>query len=188
MQEQQPEDLTELIRRASAGDEEAAARVLDATYAELRRHGRMLMRSQAPWHTLEADALLNEAYLKVARNGKEDWESRGHFIAVMSRAMRQHLIDYGKRKQAAKRGGDARRVPLSGLLIPFQDRAVDLLTLHEALERLAEIDPGAARVVDLKFFVGLSMSEVAQSLDIHERTATREWTFASTWLRGEVQR
>jgi len=178
--------LTVLLRRAAEGDSAAANAAYHAVYADLRRNARSLMRGQADDHTLDAEGLLHEAYLKVSRSGKADWKSRGHFLATMSRAMRQYLLDHAKHKRAQKRGGERQRVPLTGVLLSFESRVVDVLTLHVALTALERLDPDAARVIELTYFVGLSAKETGAAIGISSRSVERELQFARTWLLGEI--
>lgn len=178
--------LTSLLQRACEGDRTAANAAYQAVYGELRRNARHLMRAQPGDHTLDAEGLLHEAYLKVSRSEKTDWQNRGHFLAVMSRAMRQYLIDYARQKHAAKRGGSRKRVPLTGVVLRFEDRIVDVMALHDALTELERLDPDAARVLELTYFVGLTAAEVATSMATSVRTVERELQFARTWLVGEI--
>ncbi len=180
--------ITALLQRASVGDRQAGDLAFAALYDELRRNARAIMRSQVPHHTLDAESLLHEAYVKVSRNGKADWASRGHFLAVMSRAMRQFLIDYAKQKHRKKRGGGAKRVPLTGIIVKFEDLQADVMDIHEAIERLRRQDPEAARAVELQYFVGLKVAEIAEALGVATRSLERDLNYARTWLRGELAR
>jgi RNA polymerase sigma factor (TIGR02999 family) len=181
-------DLTELLRRASAGDGAAAGAAYEAVYGELRRIARRLMRNEPVHHTLDAEGLLHEAYLKVANAGAKDWADRGHFLAVMSRAMRQHLVDYARHKGSVKGGGGQHRVPLTGIVLKFEMRAVDLMTLDEALSKLDAAYPETAQVVELTFFVGLNADEVAAAVGSSARTVVRELKFARTFLEAEFDK
>lgn len=180
--------LTDLLRRASAGDRGAADAALAAVYEELKRSARRLMRDQPKHHVLEPECLLHEAYLKVQAAGAKDWANRGHFIAVMARAMRQHLIDHARHEQRQKCGGALKRVPLTGILLTFENRVLDLLTLADALEKLASEHPDSADVIELTYFAGLSAGEVAAALGIAPRTVVRELKFARAWLEAEFSR
>jgi RNA polymerase sigma factor (TIGR02999 family) len=188
MSTQPRDDLTLLLRRAGEGDPDAANAAFEAVYGELRCNARSLMRSQPVHHTLDAEGLLHEAYIKVSRNGKADWKSRSHFLAVMSCAMRQYLIDHANAKRRLKRGGDHDRVPLTGILLPFENRTVDLLSLHEALASLEKMDADAARTIELTYFVGLEAKEVAQATGQSVRTVQRDLKFGRTWVLGELSR
>lgn len=179
-------NLTELLRRANAGDREAANEAFASVFGELRRAAQRLMRGQGQ-HTLDPDGLVNEAYLRVASGAAKEWENRGHFLAVMATAMRHYLIDHVRGRDAEKRGGGMRREPLTGIGVEYEDRTLDLLTLHEALEKFRAAYPESATVVELTYFLGLTANEVAESVDISPRTVVRELAFAKAWLRGELE-
>lgn len=176
--------LTEVLRAASNGDHEAMERALDSLYPELRRIARKLMQSQPSHHTLDPEGLIHEAFLKVSVGGRSDWESRGHYLAVMSRAMRQCLVDHARRANRDKRGGDRARVPLTGLNLRFEDLTVDLLTLDEAIEAFRAVDPEGTRVLELTYFAGLTAVEVANAVESSRRTVQRNLEYARTWIRG----
>lgn len=180
--------LTELLRRACAGDREAANQAYESVYGELCRNARRLLRSEPQFHTLDPEGLLHEAYLKLMHSGNADFSNRGHFLAVMSCAMRQHLIDHAKEKKALKRGGAQKRLPLTGIVLTFDERPVDLLALHEALTAFALTYPDEAQVVELTYFLGLTADEVAAALGTSRRTVSRDLQFARTWLAGELSR
>jgi RNA polymerase sigma factor (TIGR02999 family) len=179
-------DLTELLRRASGGDGSAANAAYEAVYGELRRIARRLRQNQPVDHTLDAEGLLHEAYLKVADAGAKDWAHRGHFLAVMSRAMRQHLIDYARHKGSAKAGGDQNRVPLTGIIRNFESREIDLVAFDEILAKLAAAYPETAQVFELTYFVGLTADEVAAAMGVSVRTVGRELKFARASLEAEL--
>ncbi len=181
-------DLTELLRRASSGDRCAADAAYDAVYGELRRVARRLMRNEPVHHTLDAEGLLHEAYLKVAAAGTKEWAHRGHFLAVMSLAMRQHLIDYARHKGSVKAGAGQAHVPLTGIALTFESRVVDLMTLDEALKKLAAAYPESAQAIELTFFVGLNADEVAAAMGVSARTVVRELKFARAFLAAEFGR
>src|SRR5262249_4603176 len=145
-----------------------------------------LMRRQPANHTLQATALLHEAYLKVARRRDVAWAGRGHFLAVAAHAMRCVLIDHARGKARGKRKRGGVRVPIEALLLPHEDRAPELLALDEALTRLEKIDPRAARVVELRYFGGLTAAQAAELLGVASRTVEREWEHARAWLAKEI--
>jgi RNA polymerase sigma-70 factor (ECF subfamily) len=178
-------DVTALLNLASAGDPDAETRLFNLLYEELHRQARACMRRQPRGHTLQATALLNEAYFRIARHRHVRWESRGHFLSVAARAMRCVLVDHARTKGRTKRGDGRRRVPLDSDLIG-QDAAPSILDLDDAIRRLAEHDARAARVVELMFFGGLTAAETARVLDVGLRTVERDWEYARAWLRREL--
>ena len=179
------QELTELLCRAGQGDRGAADRAIEALYEELRRNARILMRSR-PHQTLDASAVLHEAWMKVHAAGKTDWESRGHFLAVMSRAMRQVLLDDAKRKRRVRHGGELQRVPLSGILLRLGDADVTMDAVHAAIEAVGRQDPSAARIIELTYFVGLTGAECASALGVASSTVERELKWARTLLKSEL--
>ncbi|MEM7244542.1 MAG: ECF-type sigma factor [Acidobacteriota bacterium] len=182
-------DLTELLRRGSEGDRAAANEAFEALYGNLRRNAGAIMRRHSPGpQTLDTDGVVNEAYLKVTANGKSDWENRGHFMAVMSTAMRQVLLDAAKKKRRERHGGHLNRVDLSGILFQLEDRSLDLDEVHEALAAIRKDYEKSARVLELTYFVGLTAKESAEALEISESTIVRELKFARTLLRDELRR
>ncbi len=180
-------DITRILSDVARGDAHAAGRLLPLVYEQLRKLAGARMAEESPGHTLSATALVHEAYLRLV--GPEDaarWDNRGHFFAAAALAMRRILVEAARRKQRQKHGGDRRRVSLeaaeSAVLAPSED----LLALDEALTRLTDHDPIKAEVVKLRFFAGLTMPEVARSLNISLATAERHWTYARTWLYAEL--
>jgi len=173
-----------------SGPEDAAGGGLleDEVYRELRAIAGNIFREQAAGHTLQPTALVHEAWLKLASSeGSPAWQSRSHFLAVASKAMRQILIDHHRRRSAHKRGGEGReRITLSGLAIGAATPEIDLLALEEALEKLAELDPRTARVVELRFFGGLTVEEIAEALGVGTTTVEGEWRHARAWLTREL--
>lgn len=185
-------DVTELLRDASRGSREAFDQLLPLVYDELRRtaHGRL--RSERAGHTLDTTGLVHEAWLRLVDQTRTEWQSRAHFFAVASDAMRRILIDYARRSLASKRGAGAQRVPLDdamdhdALLVMPDEQADELLALDEAMARLAVFNPQGAQVVQYRFFGGLTTDEIGAVLGISERTARRAWTVARAWLRREL--
>jgi RNA polymerase sigma factor (TIGR02999 family) len=175
--------LTALVRRTQQGDRAAANELFLLVHGELHAVARRLMQGQPPGHTLQASALVNEAYLRVFQ---QEWKDRDHFLAVAAQAMRWVLVDHARTKRCAKRERGAERVPLEGLMELYEERSLDLVALDEALDRLAQRDPGLVRLVELRFFGGLSMEDAARTLSIPLRTAQREWATARAWLRKEL--
>jgi len=181
--------VTVLLRRWSAGDVAALDALLPAVQDELRRLARAYMRREREGHTLEPAALVNEAYIRLVDQHDVRWASRGHFFAIAAQAMRRVLVDHARGHGAAKRGGGAERVTLSGIAAGEAERVdVDVLWLHEALERLARLDERQARVVELRYFAGMSVEEVAEVLGISPATVKREWSTARLWLAHALQK
>lgn len=175
--------VTVLLRRWSAGDAGALDALLPAVQDELRRLARSYMRRERDGHTLEPTALVNEAYLRLVDQRDVRWASRGHFFAIAAQAMRRVLVDHARGHVAAKRGGGAERVTLSGLPDARADRpTIDVLWLNDALEQLASLDARQAQVVELRYFAGMSVEEVAEVLEISPATVKREWATARLWL------
>ena len=177
--------VTELLRAMAGGDHEAEERVVALLYDHLRQRAAAYMADQRPGHVLRATALVHEAYVKLARAPRFEWESRGQFTAAAARAMRQVLVDHARAAGARKRsGGD--RVPLDDFVAVFERSSGGLLDLHAALDELGAEDPRAARVVELRFFAGLSMPEIADMVGLSQPTVERDWAFARAWLRRRL--
>jgi RNA polymerase sigma factor (TIGR02999 family) len=172
----------------SAAREEAAAELLPAVYDELRRLAQTYMTRERGEHSLQATGLVHEAYLRLVRQDRVSWRGRRHFFAVAAQVMRRLLVDHARRRRSHKRGGDWQRVTLEGLgpLLGHQLAEEELLALDRALERLAALDPRQAEVVELRFFAGLEVAEVAATLGVSKRTVEGEWTHARAWLRREL--
>jgi RNA polymerase sigma factor (TIGR02999 family) len=186
-------EITGLLHQAAQGNRAAFDQVLPLVYEELNRLARAKLRFERPGHTLNTTALVHEAYLKLVDQTHAQWQNRQQFFAVASEAMRRILIDYAKRRAAAKRGGtmhrvtveEAERIPENAELMSG-DQATELIALDEALDRLAGFNPEGARIVQFRFFTGLSNDEVADVLGSSERTIRRSWTVAKAWLRREL--
>ncbi len=155
-------------------------------YAELRRVAHRYMRDERPNHPLQTTALVHEAYLRLIDVNRVDWESRNHFFAVSAQMMRRILVEAARRRNADKRGGDVSHVALDEALVPAAERDADLVALDEALDRLAALDARKARVVELRYFAGLSVAETAQVLGISEETVLRDWRMAKLWLLRDI--
>lgn len=183
-----PSDVTQLLVAWGAGDVSAAERLVPAVYAELRRQAARAMRREGE-HTLQTTALVHEAYLRLVDQRRVVWRSRAHFFGVAAQLMRRILVDYARGRHAAKRGGGLQRLTLAdedaATAAPVDDGA-DVIALHEALERLAVIDPTQARLVELRYFGGLNIEETAEALDVSPATVKREWAIARAWLRREL--
>ena len=179
-------DVTRILSAIESGDREAADRLLVIVYNELRRLAAQLLARESPGQTLQATALVHEAYLRLVGSGKEGYEGRRHFFAAAAEAMRRVLVENARRKRGPRRGGTRRRVYLSEADIADQERSDELLALDEALGRLAEEDASAAELVKLRYFAGMTASEAAMALGVSLRTANRLWAYARAWLRDAV--
>ncbi len=178
-------DVTRLLQAWSDGDPAALDELLPVVYRELHHQAERFMRNQSPGHTLQATALVNEAYLRLAGREPIEWKSRAHFFGVAAKAMRSILVDHARARLASKRGGGVAQVTLADA-----DRSggepVEVLELDETLKRLAELDPRKASLVELRWFGGLSIEEAAEVLSVSTATAKREWRTARAWLRREL--
>jgi RNA polymerase sigma factor (TIGR02999 family) len=187
-----PEAITEALSAFRNGAPDAMDRLAPLVYEHLKRIARRQLRAEPVGHTLSTTALVHEAYLKLVNQTRAEWQDRGHFFAVASGAMRRILVDYARRYRAERRGGDdgapAQPVPLDDTEIPVAERAEALIALDEALERLGRLDPQQARVVECRFFGGLTEAETAAALGISQRTVAREWVTARGWLYQELRR
>jgi len=182
-------DITRLLNAIQDGDPVAEEELLNLVYGELRRLAAAKMAAEPPGHTLQATALVHEAWLKISNKAGQQWENRRHFFAVAAEAMRRILIDRARRRRRIKHGGNHQRVDFEGVEIAAPASGDDdkLLEIHEALNALSAEDPGKAEVVKLRFFVGLTAEETAKVLGITVRTVERHWAFARTWLYQRVQ-
>ena len=188
VEHQPPSEVSLLLQGWRNGDRTALDALLPLVYKELRRLARFQLRQERPNHTLQSAALVNEAYLRLVGLNAPKWESRTHFFAIAAQLMRQILVDYARRHRAAKRGGDVRRVSVSDAAATAQTTDFDVLALDEALHSLANIDPRQSRVVELRFFAGLSLDEIAKVLDVGPATVQRDWMAARAWLYREMSR
>ena len=180
-------DITLLLRRMRDGDRVAETELLDALYPELYGRADRMMRGQPADHTLEATALVHEAYLRLLGPNCEAYNDRRHFLAVAAKAMRSVLVDHSRRKDRKKRRAPGKRLELDPLTIGCDDHVFDVLALHEALERLVDFDPTMARAVELRFFGGLSLEECAEVLGMARRTFERHWQVTRAWLYAELK-
>jgi RNA polymerase sigma factor, sigma-70 family/RNA polymerase sigma factor, TIGR02999 family len=182
-----PDDsITGLLTELRKGNRDVESRLVSRIYDELRRVAAGYMRRERPNHTLQATALVNEAYLRLMQTPQIPWENRAHFLAIAARLMRQVLVDHARAHGAGKRGRGQQQVTLDELAIGSQDQPVDILALHEALDRLAAFDPRQSRIVELHFFGGLPLEEIAFVLDVSRRTVERDWRMARAWLRMKL--
>lgn len=179
--------VTELLGKWSQGDQAALAELTPLVYGELRRLAHREMGAERPDHTLQATALANEAYLRLADQNNPRWQNRAHFFAVAARAMRQILVSYARGQRSQKRGGGALKVELDEAALVSPEESKEIIDLHEALERLATLDSRKAEVVELKYFGGLNYDEMAEVLKISAVTVRRDWRLAKAWLYTELQ-
>ncbi len=190
MDPRQAPDVTALLRRVGSGEAEAEQALYALLWGELRRIASVHLGRRDAGHTLQPTALVNEAWLRLAPPDGSDWRDREHFLSFASRVMRSVLVDHARRRLAEKRGGGAAPVPLdeaSDLIVGGGERPVDLLALDDALSRLDADDPALARIVDLRFFGGLSMEEAARVEGVSLSTAERRWRLARIWLRERLE-
>lgn len=180
--------VTELLARWRDGDSRALDSLVPLVYAELRKLARSYLRKERPDHTLQSAALVHEAYVRLAGKSSPDWQNRTHFFGVAARLMRQILVDHARRRAAAKRGDGIPQLALNEALSIPQLRNVDLILLDDALQRLTELDERQSRIVELRFFAGLSIEETSEAIGISAATVSREWTTARLWLRREIVR
>src|SRR5262245_60541173 len=182
-------DVTQLLDAAAAGDPTAAAELLPLVYAELRQLAAARMAAEKSDHTLQPTALVHEAYLRlVASSQPQQWSGRAHFFAAAAEAMRRILIDAARARKAARAGGGWQRQPLIDAELAVDTAGDDLFAVDGALTRLAGVDPRAARLVELRFFLQMTLDEAAAQLGVEPRTAYRDWAFARAWLRRELDR
>jgi RNA polymerase sigma factor (TIGR02999 family) len=178
---------TSLLQQANAGDEKAFQRLVSVAYRELRSIAGFLMRGRENGHTLQPTALVNEAYLRLVR-GREQWDNKAHFFGAAARAMRQVLIGHARQRSACKRSAGDSRVPLTEVAITADDTTIDVELLDEAMTALAAINERLARVIELRYFAGCSLPEVASITELSVATVKRDWTFARAWLYDYMSR
>lgn len=179
--------VSQLLLKWKDGDQEALKDLVPVVYAELRRLARHFLRSENPAHTLESKALVHEVYVRLADRSPLQLQNRAHFFAVASHLMRQILVDYARRRHRAKRGGGW-KIPLDETLLIPGGRDMDLVALDDALNELSRLDPQQSRIVELRFFTGLSIAETAQVLAISPATVKRDWATAQLWLYRQMSR
>ncbi len=182
-----PGEVTRILQACGKGDQQAFDKLMPVVYEELRRLAKQHLRRERPDHTLQATALVHEAYLRLVDQRAVTWQNRAHFFGVAAQLMRRILVDYARRRQAAKRGGAALKVSLNELVLAAEERSEEVVALDEALERLAAMDPRQGRVVELRIFSGLTVEETAEVLGISPATVKREWTMARAWLSREIR-
>jgi len=179
-------DVTSLLKKLANGNQEAAGELIPAIYKELHRLAVARLRRERPNHTLEATALVNEAYIRLVSQ-RNDWKSRAHFFAVASNLMRRILVDYARRQFRAKRGGAHTKLSLDEVVLLSPERPDEMLALDECLTRLEKLDARQSRIVELRYFGGLTVDEAAEVLGVSPTTVRREWTSAKAYLYGELK-
>ena len=180
-------DVTRIINAIERGDARAVDDLVPLVYRELRRIAASLLAHERPGQTLQATALVHEAYLRLAGSEPQRWTGRGHFFGAAAEAMRRILVESARRKQCAKRGGERRRVELAEEAIEWSVATDELLAVDEALDRLAAVDPKAGELVKLRYFAGMTSAEAAAALNISPRAAKRLWAYARAWLRRAMR-
>ena len=183
-----PQGITQLLERWSQGDEEALDQLMPLVYGELHRLAGAYLRRERREHTLQPTALVNEAYLKLVRQRNIRWQNRAQFFGVAAQLMRRILVDHARANCATKRGGDRVNVSLENIGAFGDQPDADVLALHDVLTRLAEIDPDQSRIVELRFFGGLTIEEAAEVMHVSHSTVEREWKIAKAWLKRELTR
>ncbi len=183
-----PPEITLLLNEWSVGKQSALDVLMPVVYAELHRQAASYLRRERVGHTLQATALVNEAYLKLIDQREVNWQSRAHFFAIAAQAMRRILVDHAKSRHRNKRGGNAENLPIEAaeLMAASSGKNVDLIALDEALTRLAELDARQARIVELRFFSGMSVEETAEALRLSTATVKNDWRTAKAWLFQEL--
>jgi RNA polymerase sigma factor (TIGR02999 family) len=183
-----PNDVTQLLVAWGNGDQAARDELMPLVYAELHRLAHRHIKKERPGHTLQTSALVNEAFVRLVDQRDVHWQSRAHFFGIAAQMMRRILVDYARKRRFAKRGGDQLQVSLNEELVAANQRSADVVLLDDALTQLAEIDERKSKVVELKFFGGLSIEETAEALGVSPGTVMRDWTLAKAWLRRAMSR
>jgi len=185
---QNPHEVTQLLIAWSNGDKAALNKLMPLIYDELRQLARHYMSRERAGHTLQTTALVNEAYVRLVNRKGVHWQNRAHFFAIAAQLMRSILVDHARSHAYAKRGGGARKIALDDAMVISQQRAAEVVALDDALKRLAEIDPLQSRLVEMKFFGGLTIEETAEVLGLSPATIKREWSTAKAWLYHELSK
>lgn len=182
-----PADVTSLLNKLAAGDQAVAAELVPLVYEELRRLAAFRLRQERPNHTLQATALVHEAYMKLAAQKKTKWQNRAQFFGVAAQVMRRILVDYARGQQRIKRGGKQQKLSLDEVLLVSGERSEEVLSVHESLSRLESLDARQARIVELRYFGGLTVEEIAEVVGISAKTVMRELKVAKAWLYGDLK-
>ena len=184
---EKPHEISRILQEWSDGEADVSERLMPLIYDELRRQASRYMRRERIGHTLQTTALIHEAYLKLIDKPDVNWQNRAHFFGVAAQAMKRILVDHAKSKRREKRGGIAENLPLDeARFVISEGKSVDLIALDEALTRFAEFDPQQAKIVELKYFAGMQIDEIAEALRISPATVKREWNSAKAWLHNEI--
>jgi RNA polymerase sigma factor (TIGR02999 family) len=177
-----------LLSKLTRGNKDAGEKLMPLVYDELRRLARRYMRKERQDHTLQATALVHEAYLKLVRQRAVDWQSRSHFFGIAAQLMRRILVDHARNHLREKRGGIKEILPLDEALVFSPERSEELMKLDEALDRLSKLDARQSRIVELRYFGGMSVEETSEVLGVSPKTVKRDWSVAKAWLHGELRR
>lgn len=180
------DELLQLLQATSQGSKQAVNQLLPVVYDELRGLAASYFNHERSDHTLQPTALVHEVYMRLIGQRKINWKDRAQFFGAASIVMRRILVDHARKHKAAKRGGGEKKTAFDVALASFEERAVDLVSLDDALQRLAEIDERKCKIVELRFFGGFTVDETSTLMDLPKRTVEREWTMAKAWLRGEI--
>jgi RNA polymerase sigma-70 factor, ECF subfamily len=181
-----PADVTSLLNQLADGDQEAAARLVPLVYDELRRIAAARLRRERPDHTLQATALVHEAYMKLADQRDAKWQNRAQFFGVASQVMRRILVDYARGQKRLRRGGKEQKVSLDDAVLVSPDRTDELLAVNESLSKLEKLDPRQGRIVELRYFAGLTIDEIAEVVGVAGKTVQRELNVAKAWLYSDL--
>ena len=181
-------DVTVLLAKLTKGNEEAASKLIPLVYSEMRRLAGAYMRRERSDHTLQPTALVNEAYLKLVEQRSVDWQSRAHFFGIAAQVMRRILVDHARGHMRDKRGGGQKPVPIDEALVFAPEQSEEFLKLNEALDRLTKLDERQGKIVEMKFFGGLSAPEISEVLGISRATVDRDWATARVWLHRQMNR
>jgi len=179
-------DVTRILNALEQGDAKAAEELLPLVYEELRLLAAHKMAQEKPGQTLQATALVHEAYIRLVKGGDQDWHGRGHFFSAAAEAMRRILVDSARRKRSMRRGGDRQKINLSDAFLVIEDPKEDILAVNEALDKLAGEDKKLAEVVKLRYFAGLTLDQIATIMGIGRRTVDRYWALGRAWLYQEI--
>lgn len=186
MEAHEPTQITDLLVKLNKRDRPGvAAKLMPLVYEDLRHLAKKYFRDERPDHTLQPTALVHEAYLRMVDQTRVGWKDRTHFFAVAAKVMRRVLVDYARARKRARRGGERQRIELDSRVSPMDMAELDVLALHEAIEKLAELDERQAQIVEMRFFSGMTVEEVAEALGVSKRTIEGDWKHAKAWLRAE---
>lgn len=180
-------EVTLLLGQLTRGEEGATAKLIPLVYEELRRLARSHMRRESEYHTLQTTALVHEVYLKLVDQRSVDWKGRSHFFAIAAQMMRRILVDHARGRLREKRGGGDRPIPLDEAFLFAPERSLELIKLDQSLERLERIDERQSKIVELRFFGGLTVEETAEALGVSPKTVKRDWSMAKAWLHGDMK-